>query len=87
MLCIYSRGLSSLNRNSSSFVLLKLSQFAAQFIFQDPLFCEFRPQDRSLQNFLAGDFLEGGSPPGQQEWRETSSLPWGKTLADAACLK
>lgn len=87
MLCIYSRGLSSLNRNSSSFILRKLSQFAAQFIFQEPLFCEFRPQDRSLQHFLTGDFLEEGSPPGQQERCETNSLPWGKALADAACLK
>lgn len=57
--------------NRSSFILRKLSQFAARFIFQDPLFCVLCRTSGSsalcLKNFSTGDFIKVGSPSGQEE--------------------
>lgn len=57
--------------NRSSFVLRKLSQFVARFIFQDPLFCVLRRTSGSstlcLKNFSLWDLIKVGSPSGQEE--------------------
>lgn len=56
--------------NRSSFILPKLSEFAARFIFQDPLFCvvsDVRKFILCLKNFSTGDFIKVGSPSGQEE--------------------
>lgn len=56
--------------NRSSFILPKLSEFAAWFIFQDPLFCvrsDVRKFTLLEELFSTGDFIKGGSPSGQEE--------------------